>query len=102
MHGIVKVNTGSALNVAYTDAVQGVLIGAGASTDPRNYLRSARDRIARVSRSYSGYSRFADSPSARSSRGNGNNLAQIILICTVAGLAELETAATPNGGYLRA
>jgi fructose-bisphosphate aldolase class II len=46
LHGIVKVNIGTALNVAYTDAVRSVLTRVGHSADPRHYLRSARDQIA--------------------------------------------------------
>jgi fructose-bisphosphate aldolase class II len=43
--GIVKVNIGTALNIAYTDAVrQGV--ASGSSSDPRKYLAPAREAVA--------------------------------------------------------
>lgn len=42
--GIAKVNIGTALNVAYTDAVRAALAGDG--VDPRRYLARARDAVA--------------------------------------------------------
>jgi fructose-bisphosphate aldolase class II len=42
--GIVKVNVGTALNVAYTGAVRSVL-AADDAVDPRRALRSARAAI---------------------------------------------------------
>lgn len=44
-HGIVKVNIGTALNVAFTGAVRDVLAGDAAVVDPRRYLRPARDAM---------------------------------------------------------
>ncbi|MGH3583017.1 MAG: class II fructose-bisphosphate aldolase, partial [Mycobacterium sp.] len=46
--GIVKVNVGTALNIAYTGAVRTALTADGATevTDPRRALRSARAAIA--------------------------------------------------------
>jgi fructose-bisphosphate aldolase class II len=44
--GIVKVNVGTLLSVAYTGAVRESLAAAPEVTDPRKYLRPARDRIA--------------------------------------------------------
>lgn len=43
--GIVKVNIGTALNVAYTGAVREILAQPGHPTDPRTYLRAARDAV---------------------------------------------------------
>jgi len=43
--GIRKVNVGTALNVAYTAAVRRVLDSRPALTDPRGYLREARDAV---------------------------------------------------------
>jgi fructose-bisphosphate aldolase class II len=44
--GIRKVNVGTALNVAYTDAVRRVLDARPALTDPREYLAEAREAVA--------------------------------------------------------
>lgn len=44
--GIRKVNVGTALNIAYTSAVRGVLDSDAALTDPRKYLVPARDAVA--------------------------------------------------------
>lgn len=44
--GIRKVNVGTALNVAYTDAVRAFLAENPTVTDPRKYLAGARDQIA--------------------------------------------------------
>ncbi len=44
--GIVKVNIGTALNVAYTGAVPGRAFAADDAVDPRRALRSARAAIA--------------------------------------------------------
>jgi fructose-bisphosphate aldolase class II len=44
--GIVKVNVGTALNVAYTGAVRAALADDPAAVDPRRALRSARSAIA--------------------------------------------------------
>jgi fructose-bisphosphate aldolase class II len=44
--GIRKVNVGTALNVAYTDAVRRVLEDRPALTDPREYLAEAREAVA--------------------------------------------------------
>ena len=46
--GIRKVNVGTALNVAFTDAVRGVLAAEPELVDPRRYLRPARDAVADV------------------------------------------------------
>jgi fructose-bisphosphate aldolase class II len=43
-HGMVKINVGTALNVAFTSAVRASLAGS-AGVDPRNYLRAAREAI---------------------------------------------------------
>jgi fructose-bisphosphate aldolase class II len=45
--GIRKINVGTALNVAYTDAVRAAL-ASGTSSDPRRYLAPARDAMADV------------------------------------------------------
>ena len=45
--GIVKVNVGTALNVAFTGAVRSALSGS-TSADPRGYLAAARDATAEV------------------------------------------------------
>jgi fructose-bisphosphate aldolase class II len=44
--GIVKINIGTALNVAYTGAVREVLAATPAAVDPRKALRAARDAMA--------------------------------------------------------
>ncbi len=44
--GMVKVNIGTALNVAFTGAVREVLDGDDALVDPRKYLAPARDAMA--------------------------------------------------------
>jgi fructose-bisphosphate aldolase, class II len=44
--GIRKVNVGTALNVAYTDAVRRVLEARRALSDPREYLAEAREAVA--------------------------------------------------------
>ena len=44
--GIVKVNVGTALNVAYTGAVRTALIADADAVDPRRALRSARTAVA--------------------------------------------------------
>ncbi|KKF00694.1 class II fructose-bisphosphate aldolase [Mycolicibacterium obuense] len=44
--GIRKVNVGTALNIAYTRAVRGVLESDAALTDPRKYLVPAREAVA--------------------------------------------------------
>jgi fructose-bisphosphate aldolase class II len=44
-HGMVKVNIGTALNVAYTGAVRTILTGPRPPVDPRRYLRPARDAV---------------------------------------------------------
>jgi fructose-bisphosphate aldolase class II len=44
--GIVKINIGTALNVAYTAAVRGVLSTDGTATDPRTYQAAGRDAVA--------------------------------------------------------
>jgi fructose-bisphosphate aldolase class II len=46
--GLVKINIGTALNVAYTDAVRGALASDGRVVDPRKYLAQARDAVADV------------------------------------------------------
>jgi fructose-bisphosphate aldolase class II len=46
--GITKVNVGTLLSVAYTGAIRDSLAAAPEVTDPRKYLRPARDRISRV------------------------------------------------------
>jgi fructose-bisphosphate aldolase class II len=45
--GITKINVGTALNVAFTDAVRTALAD-GAGTDPRSYLAPARAAMATV------------------------------------------------------
>jgi fructose-bisphosphate aldolase class II len=47
-HGIVKINVGTSLNVAYTAAVRDVLAAQPQVVDPRKYLAPARDQIAEV------------------------------------------------------
>ncbi|MEU2658365.1 class II fructose-bisphosphate aldolase [Streptomyces sp. NPDC007325] len=44
--GMTKINIGTALNVAFTEAVRGSLAGAPAVTDPRKYLAPAREAVA--------------------------------------------------------
>lgn len=44
--GIVKVNVGTALNVAFTGAVRQALLDDAAVVDPRRYLSKARDAMA--------------------------------------------------------
>jgi fructose-bisphosphate aldolase class II len=44
-HGLVKVNIGTALNVAFSGAVSEVLGAAQAPIDPRKYLRPAREAM---------------------------------------------------------
>jgi fructose-bisphosphate aldolase, class II len=44
--GIVKVNVGTALNVAFTGAVRQALLDDAAVVDPRRYLSTARDAMA--------------------------------------------------------
>jgi fructose-bisphosphate aldolase class II len=44
--GIVKVNVGTALNVAFTGAVRKALLDDPAVVDPRRYLSGARDAMA--------------------------------------------------------
>jgi fructose-bisphosphate aldolase class II len=43
--GIVKVNVGTALNIAMTGAIRGVLDGDPDLVDPRRYLGPAREAI---------------------------------------------------------
>jgi len=43
--GMVKVNIGTALNVAYTGAVREILAQPGHPSDPRAYLRATRDAV---------------------------------------------------------
>jgi fructose-bisphosphate aldolase class II len=45
-HGIVKVNIGTAVNVALTGAVRGYLSAHPDTVDPRKYLDHARDQVA--------------------------------------------------------
>lgn len=47
-HGMVKINIGTALNLAYTGAVRDVLTRPDAPVDPRKYLRPARDAVADI------------------------------------------------------
>jgi fructose-bisphosphate aldolase class II len=49
--GIVKVNVGTALNIAMTGAVRDVLGQDAALVDPRKYLGPARDAMAATVRS---------------------------------------------------
>jgi fructose-bisphosphate aldolase class II len=44
--GIVKINVGTALNVAFTGAVRGALAADPATVDPRRYLAGARNEMA--------------------------------------------------------
>lgn len=46
--GIVKVNVGTILNVAFTGAVRAHLEGDPRVVDPRKYLTPARDAVAAV------------------------------------------------------
>jgi fructose-bisphosphate aldolase, class II len=46
--GMVKVNIGTALNIAFTAAVRDQLAGDPAMVDPRRYLASAREAMAEV------------------------------------------------------
>ena len=45
-HGIVKVNIGTALNLAYTRTIRRILAQPDPPVDPRKYLRSAREAVA--------------------------------------------------------
>jgi fructose-bisphosphate aldolase class II len=47
-HGMVKVNIGTALNVAFTASVRASLASDPAVVDPRRYLAPARDAMAAV------------------------------------------------------
>jgi fructose-bisphosphate aldolase class II len=47
-HGIVKINIGTILNVAFTQAVRDHLAGDETAVDPRSYLSPARAEIAAV------------------------------------------------------
>jgi fructose-bisphosphate aldolase class II len=47
-HGIVKINVGTILNVAFTGTVRSWLAGDEDIVDPRKYLSPARDEIATV------------------------------------------------------
>ena len=44
--GMVKINVGTTLNVAYTGAIEAAMTGGRLPTDPRKYLRPAREAIA--------------------------------------------------------
>lgn len=44
--GMVKINIGTALNIAFTGAVRGFLSADSATVDPRRYLSSARTQMA--------------------------------------------------------
>jgi fructose-bisphosphate aldolase, class II len=46
--GMVKINVGTALNLAYTGAVRDILLRPDPPVDPRKYLRTARDAVADV------------------------------------------------------
>jgi fructose-bisphosphate aldolase class II len=46
--GMVKINIGTALNIAFTGAVRGHLAADTAVVDPRRYLRPARDAMSAV------------------------------------------------------
>lgn len=48
--GMVKINIGTALNVAFTSAVRGHLSAHPAVVDPRHYLRPARDAMTATAR----------------------------------------------------
>ncbi|MGQ0480372.1 MAG: class II fructose-bisphosphate aldolase [Pseudonocardia sp.] len=52
--GIVKVNIGTMLNVAYTGAVREALAGQPSLVDPRGYLAAARERMAAVAERLAG------------------------------------------------
>jgi fructose-bisphosphate aldolase, class II len=47
-HGMVKINIGTALNLAYTGAVRDILLRPDPPADPRKYLRAARDAVTDV------------------------------------------------------
>jgi fructose-bisphosphate aldolase, class II len=47
-NGIVKINIGTLLNVAFTAAVRASLSADGSQVDPRKYLRAARDATTEV------------------------------------------------------
>jgi fructose-bisphosphate aldolase class II len=47
-HGIVKINIGTILNVAFTGAVRSQLAGDETAVDPRSYLAPARTAVAAV------------------------------------------------------
>jgi fructose-bisphosphate aldolase class II len=49
-HGIVKINIGTILNVAYTEAIREALAAQPQVVDPRKYLNQARDQITDVVR----------------------------------------------------
>ena len=46
MPGLTKINVGTLLNVAFTDAVRSALAADEAAIDPRRYLAAARDAVA--------------------------------------------------------
>ncbi|GIH17567.1 class II fructose-bisphosphate aldolase [Rugosimonospora africana] len=50
--GIVKVNVGTALNVAFTDTVRGALAADPTVVDPRKYLAPGRDAMAQTVASF--------------------------------------------------
>jgi fructose-bisphosphate aldolase, class II len=45
-HGMVKINIGTVLNVAFTEAIRRFVSGDGRTVDPRVYLSRARDAMA--------------------------------------------------------
>ncbi|HEX6076603.1 MAG TPA: class II fructose-bisphosphate aldolase [Micromonosporaceae bacterium] len=51
-HGMVKINIGTALNLAFTDAVRAHLAENPRTVDPRRYLSDARDAMAEVVAGY--------------------------------------------------
>jgi fructose-bisphosphate aldolase class II len=44
--GMVKINVGTALNIAFTGALRGHLTATPSAVDPRHYLRPAREAMA--------------------------------------------------------
>ena len=73
--GMVKINIGTALNVAFSDAVRAFLDSDKRSSDPRKFLSVGRDAIARTARHYlgvvSGRSAFDPQPGVFVSPGVG-------------------------------
>jgi fructose-bisphosphate aldolase class II len=68
-NGIVKVNIGTILNVAYTHAVRAALAGDSSMVDPRKYIAPARDEMAAVVERLAGVLSTKSPPDATAPRG---------------------------------